>query len=210
MQFVIDDAKKKNRVGKAVMNMSLGGDFSQAINRAIEALFKAGVVPVVAAGNENVSDQLSDMICNLTDYVYSVRLPLLLLALPPTPLLSVLLMPLPMSVLISPTLAPRSTSTLPVLTSSVSVSSQTLTPLPSAVPAWVCSPSPPIKSSLKLTCFIASPHVAGLAAYLMGFQQLDGPAQVASLIKSLAGQTGAKVKNNVQGTTSNIANNGNQ
>jgi subtilisin family serine protease len=37
------------------MNMSLGGDFSAAINRAIEALFKAGIVPVVAAGNENVS-----------------------------------------------------------------------------------------------------------------------------------------------------------
>lgn len=67
-----------------------------------------------------------------------------------------------------------------------------------------------IKSSLKLTCFVASPHVAGLAAYLMGFQQLDGPAQVASLIKSLAGQTGAKVQNNVQGTTDSIANNGNQ
>jgi subtilisin family serine protease len=55
MQFVVDDVKKNNRVGKAVMNMSLGGDKSEAINRAIEALFKAGVVPVVAAGNENVS-----------------------------------------------------------------------------------------------------------------------------------------------------------
>ena len=55
MQFVVDDVKKNNRAGKAVMNMSLGGDKSEAINRAIEALFKAGVVPVVAAGNENVS-----------------------------------------------------------------------------------------------------------------------------------------------------------
>lgn len=149
MQFVIDDAKKKNRVGKAVMNMSLGGDFSQAINRAIEALFKAGIVPVVAAGNENVSDQLSDMIRNLANNVYSARLPSLLLALPPTPSLLVLLMPPQMSVLISPTLAPRSTSTLPVLTSSVSVSSQTLTPLPSAVPAWVCLPFPPLSSQVS-------------------------------------------------------------
>jgi subtilisin family serine protease len=55
MQFVVDDVKKNNRAGKAVMNMSLGGDKSEAINRAIEALFKDGVVPVVAAGNENVS-----------------------------------------------------------------------------------------------------------------------------------------------------------
>jgi subtilisin family serine protease len=54
MQFVIDDAKAKGITGKAVMNMSLGGTFSEAINRAVQALFNAGVVPVVAAGNENV------------------------------------------------------------------------------------------------------------------------------------------------------------
>lgn len=34
------------------MNMSLGGGLSQAINKAIEALVDAGIVPVVAAGNE--------------------------------------------------------------------------------------------------------------------------------------------------------------
>lgn len=56
MQFVIDDVQKNGKSGKAVMNMSLGGSFSQAINRAIEALRNAGVVPVVAAGNENVSE----------------------------------------------------------------------------------------------------------------------------------------------------------
>jgi subtilisin family serine protease len=42
-----------NRAGKAVMNMSLGGSFSQAINNAIQALHDAGIVPVVAAGNED-------------------------------------------------------------------------------------------------------------------------------------------------------------
>lgn len=61
-----------------------------------------------------------------------------------------------------------------------------------------------------LIIITASPHVAGLAAYLMGFQQLDGPEQVASLIKSLATESGAKVRNNVRGTTDGIANNGNQ
>ena len=61
-----------------------------------------------------------------------------------------------------------------------------------------------------LTHLTSSPHVAVLAAYLMGFQKLDGPAQVASLIKSLATQSGATVKNNAQGTTDLIANNGNQ
>lgn len=58
MQFVIDDVANKTLTGKAVMNMSLGGSFSEAINSAIKAIFKAGIVPVVAAGNENVSGEL--------------------------------------------------------------------------------------------------------------------------------------------------------
>lgn len=35
------------------MNMSLGGSKSNAVNSAVEAIASAGVVPVVAAGNEN-------------------------------------------------------------------------------------------------------------------------------------------------------------
>ncbi|KAL5600951.1 hypothetical protein BROUX41_005785 [Berkeleyomyces rouxiae] len=54
MQWIVDDVEANNRTGKAIMNMSLGGTFSQAMNDAIEALRVAGVVPVVAAGNENV------------------------------------------------------------------------------------------------------------------------------------------------------------
>ena len=41
--------------GKSVMNMSLGGAKSNALNSAIAALTRAGVTVVVAAGNENVS-----------------------------------------------------------------------------------------------------------------------------------------------------------
>lgn len=52
LQFVADDAAAQGRAGKAVMNMSLGGPKSKAINSAVEAIAKAGVVPVVAAGNE--------------------------------------------------------------------------------------------------------------------------------------------------------------
>lgn len=48
LNFVAQDATK----GKSVMNMSLGGPASRAINDAIERLFANGVVPVVAAGNE--------------------------------------------------------------------------------------------------------------------------------------------------------------
>lgn len=59
MQFVVDDVKNKTLAGKAVMNMSLGGSFSAAINSAIKAIFDAGIVPIVAAGNENVSGKLN-------------------------------------------------------------------------------------------------------------------------------------------------------
>lgn len=51
----MEEVTKRNQSGKAVMNMSLGGMFSRATNTAIEQLRLAGVVPVVAAGNENVS-----------------------------------------------------------------------------------------------------------------------------------------------------------
>lgn len=52
MQWIINDVTEKGLAGKAVMNMSLGGAFSRAINRAVQALHDAGIVPVVAAGNE--------------------------------------------------------------------------------------------------------------------------------------------------------------
>lgn len=53
LQFVADDAAQKKLGGKSVMNMSLGGSKSRAINAAVAQIAAAGVVPVVAAGNEN-------------------------------------------------------------------------------------------------------------------------------------------------------------
>lgn len=61
----------------------------------------------------------------------------------------------------------------------------------------------------RLTIIIAAPHVAGLAAYLMSFQGVTDVDQVVSLMKSLAQQSGATVLNNIKGTTTLIANNGN-
>ncbi|KAF4989241.1 hypothetical protein FGRMN_9254 [Fusarium graminum] len=174
MQFVVDDVKKNGKVGKAVMNMSLGGDFSAAINRAIEALFKAGVVPVVAAGNENRETALT-----------------------------------------SPGSAPNAITVGAIdATNDQRADFSNFGPEVDVYAPGVDVLSVGIKSKTDTATLsgtsMASPHVAGLAAYLMGFQNLDGPEQVVSLIKSLAQQSGAKVRNNVQGTTSAIANNGNQ
>jgi subtilisin family serine protease len=50
---VADNATASGLSGKSVMNMSLGGGFSPSLNAAINQVEAAGVVPVVAAGNES-------------------------------------------------------------------------------------------------------------------------------------------------------------
>ena len=55
---------------------------------------------------------------------------------------------------------------------------------------------------------MASPHVAGLAAYLMALENITGVEAVSNRIKELAGQTGAAVKGGPRSTTTLIANNG--
>lgn len=49
------NATARGLSGKAVMNMSLGGSKSNALNSAIAAVTRAGITPIAAAGNENVS-----------------------------------------------------------------------------------------------------------------------------------------------------------
>jgi subtilisin family serine protease len=174
MQFVVEDAQQRGITGRAVMNMSLGGSFSQAINRAIQAIFEAGVVPVVAAGNEaqdaaNTSpgsapsaitvgaiDARTDTRADFSNFGQSVDI---------------------------------YASGVDVL--SVGIQDDTSTNVLSGTS-------------------MASPHVCGLAAYLMAFQNLTDPADVTTLITNLAENTGAAVRANAPGTTSLIANNGNQ
>lgn len=51
--LVATNATARGLAGKAVMNMSIGGSKSAALNSAVAALTRAGVTVVVAAGNEN-------------------------------------------------------------------------------------------------------------------------------------------------------------
>lgn len=50
--WAVADIGRKNRVGRAVINMSLGGGTSAAFDSAVRAAYAAGVVTVVAAGNQ--------------------------------------------------------------------------------------------------------------------------------------------------------------
>lgn len=55
MQWAADDAVARGRAGRAVLNLSLGGEKSDAVNDLVQAISDAGIVVVAAAGNENVS-----------------------------------------------------------------------------------------------------------------------------------------------------------
>ncbi|KAK4162336.1 subtilisin-like protease 6 [Cladorrhinum sp. PSN259] len=174
MQFVAQTAQQQRLGGKAVMNMSLGGGFSRAVNAAINNIEAAGVVPVVAAGNENQDtantspgsaeaaitvgaiDQRNDRRASFSNF---------------GPIVDIF--------------APG------VNVLSVGITSDSAT------------------DTLSGTS-MASPHVAGLAAYLMALEDITGVQQVSDRIKQLAAATGARVGNNVRGTTDLIANNGNQ
>jgi subtilisin family serine protease len=162
-----------NLGGKAVMNMSLGGSFSRAINDAINALTAAGVVCVVAAGNENQNtantspgsaaaaitvgalDQRNDNKASFSNFGRGVDI-----------------------------FAPG------VAVQSVGIASD-------AANATLSGTS------------MASPHVAGLAAYLMALEGLNNVDAVNQRIRQLAEASPARVQNNARSTTNLIANNGN-
>ncbi|KAI1758923.1 subtilisin-like protein [Hypoxylon sp. FL1150] len=169
LNFVASNAT----AGKSVMNMSLGGPASQAVNDAIERLFSAGVVPVVAAGNEaqdaaNVSpasspnaitvgaiDQTNDRRASFSNFGNVVDV-----------------------------YAPG------VDVESVGITNKTA-------------------SEVLSGTSMASPHIAGLAAYLMSLESITDPTAVSDRIKELGAATGATVGRNARGTTNLIANNGN-
>ncbi|KAH7007902.1 alkaline serine protease, partial [Microdochium trichocladiopsis] len=53
LQWALQDAQKNKRVKKSIANMSLAGSWSQAMDDAIQAATVAGLLIVVAAGNNN-------------------------------------------------------------------------------------------------------------------------------------------------------------
>ncbi|KAI4638573.1 hypothetical protein J4E93_009873 [Alternaria ventricosa] len=53
LNWVTNDIVTKSRLGSAVVNLSLGGPASSSMDNAVNALASRGILPVVAAGNEN-------------------------------------------------------------------------------------------------------------------------------------------------------------
>lgn len=55
LHWTIDHAQNNGFVGRAIINFSLGGDNSPAVNAALEEAQKAGIFVSAAAGNQGVS-----------------------------------------------------------------------------------------------------------------------------------------------------------
>ncbi|KAL7794470.1 subtilisin-like protein [Trichoderma ceciliae] len=53
-QWAVNDIRSKSRQSRSVINMSLGGNRSRALNRAVESAFAMGILTVVAAGNDQL------------------------------------------------------------------------------------------------------------------------------------------------------------
>ena len=172
LQFVANNVTASGLSGKAVMNMSLGGSKSQAVNAAINQIERAGVVPVVAAGNSNV-DASSE----------------------------------------SPASAPAAITVGAIdQRNDQKATFSNFGPLLDIFAAGVSVLSAGVTSDNATRVLsgtsMASPHVCGLAAYLMALEGVSGAKAVSDRIKELARQTGASVINNAPGTTNLIANNG--
>jgi subtilisin family serine protease len=174
MNWVATTAATRGLRGKAVMNMSLGGSKSQAVNDAINNIREAGVVPCVAAGNENQDanndspasaagaitvgaiDQTNDRKASFSNF------------------------------------GPR----VDIFAPGVNVLSVGIT-------------GDTASRSLSGTS-MATPHITGLAAYLMALEGITDIDAVLARMQALAKRTGATVQNNQASTTNLIANNGNQ
>ena len=52
--WAVNDIISKGRTSKSVINMSLGGGYSDAFNRAVDSASASGVLSVIAAGNDAV------------------------------------------------------------------------------------------------------------------------------------------------------------
>ncbi|KFG84169.1 putative subtilisin-like protease [Metarhizium anisopliae] len=166
LQTVAEDVKK-TKPRAATMNMSLGGGRSQALDTAINNVFKAGVLPVQNAQN------------------------------------------------VSPAAAPNA-----VTVGAVDANTDQKAGFSNFGPSVdINAPGVDVQScgiksdtdvSTKSGTSMASPHVCGLANYLMRLENVSDPAKVTALLKGLSKETDATVEGGRRDTTPLIANNGNQ
>nr|A1XIH3.1 RecName: Full=Subtilisin-like protease 7; Flags: Precursor [Trichophyton equinum]ABD38558.1 secreted serine protease [Trichophyton equinum] len=164
MQWATEDAQSKG-ADKAVVNMSLGGAFSQTSNDAAKAIAEGGVFLAVAAGNDNVDAAEAS----------------------------------PAS---EPSICTVAASTEQDGKADFSNFGQVVDVY--APGDGITSAKPGGGSQVLSGTSMASPHVAGLAAYLIGLGKGGGP-QLCDTIKQMAIDV---IQNPGSSTTSKLINNG--
>ncbi|KAL2255475.1 hypothetical protein VTK26DRAFT_3272 [Humicola hyalothermophila] len=170
INFVAEDAPKRNCPNGVVANMSLGGSRSSSINAAAAALVDAGIFLAVAAGNEN------------TDARYSS----------PASESSVCT--------VGATDSRDRKSSFSNYGSVVDIHA----PGTNILSAWIGSSS---ASNTISGTSMASPHIAGLGAYLLALEGKRSPEALCSYIKSTANS--GVISGLPSGTVNQLAFNGN-
>jgi oryzin len=181
MNWVADNAASLGMSTKSVMSMSLGGPLSSATNNAVNAVYNSGVTVVVAAGNE---DQLASNVSPA-----SAANAITVGAIGTNDARSVWSCSTPCASNYGSAVDIFAAGTN-VLSSSIASDSATAT-----LSGTSMGKSKPI-----------CPHVAGLAAYLIGLEGLSSPAAVTARIKALA--TTGRVTD-LKGSPNLLAYNGN-
>lgn len=152
------------------MNLSLGGSKSNALNSAIAAMVRAGITAVVAAGNENVTDPelLARQVTNNDQVDASTTSPA----------------SAPAAITVG---AVDDTTDSRASFSNFGSSVDVFAPGVNVLSVGITSDT----ASAKLSgTSMASPHVAGLAAYLIALEGLATPDAVTARILALAGASG--------------------
>ncbi|KAH9901739.1 alkaline serine protease Alp1 [Xylariomycetidae sp. FL2044] len=152
LNWVYADAKAHDRLGKSIVNLSLGlAENSDAITDATNAIFEEGVVVVAAAGNDDA---------DATDY--------------------------------SPGNAVNALTVGAVAVNGTRASYSNWGPVLDVFAPGDMVNSLGIESDTDVQVLsgtsMASPHVAGLCAYLKSMYQLDSPADVVAKVKELGVQ----------------------
>ncbi|KAI5917238.1 peptidase S8/S53 domain-containing protein [Camillea tinctor] len=168
--WAVNDVRTNGRQSRSVLSLSLGGGFSSAFNNAVNSAYSAGVLSVIAAGNE-AQDAAN----------------------------------------VSPASAANAI-TVGAIDSSWRVASYSNygsvldihAPGSAVLSAWIGSNS--ATNTISGTS-MATPHVTGLALYLISLEGLSTPAAVTSRIKALA--TSGRLTGVRSGTINSVLYNGN-
>lgn len=149
IQWAVNDAKSKGRIGRAVANLSLGGAFSQASNDAVAAGTREGVFFGVAAGNSAVNAQSSSPASE------------------------------PLACTVGATDRNDNLASYSNYGSVVDI----LAPGSNIISTWIRSTTD--TNTISGTS-MATPHVVGLASYLIALEGSKSPAALCTRIKSLS------------------------